>query len=101
MTTSRQSADTTKPAVTKAVEYKVIATEPLKKVYVQVKDPDDHSLLLQLKQVCAQFPGVSDVVLVLGNDKKTAIKMPFRVDQTDALVGELVKILGEDAVILK
>jgi hypothetical protein len=40
-------------------------------------------------------------VLVLGEDKKSAIKLPFRVDASDSLIGELVKILGEDAVVLK
>jgi len=105
VTTSRQSvkkaASTVAESPQKSSNYTVIAAEPLKKLYVHVKDPDDHSLLLQLKQTCAQFPGVSDVVLVLGEDKKAAIKMPFQVDHTDALIGALVKILGEDAVILK
>ena len=41
------------------------------------------------------------MVLVLGPDKKSAIKMPFRVDGSDELIGRLVKILGEDAVALK
>jgi len=75
--------------------------EPIKKLYVHIKDPDDQAALLALKQVCGDFPGISDIVLVLGADKKSAIKMPFRVDGSDALVGRLVKILGEDAVVLK
>jgi hypothetical protein len=40
-------------------------------------------------------------VLVLGEGKKSAIKLPFRIDATDELIGALVKILGEDAVVLK
>lgn len=75
--------------------------EPIKKLYVHVKNPDDQALLVQLKQTCGLFPGVSDIVLVLGDDKKSAIKMPFRVDGGDALIGALVKLVGEDAVILK
>jgi hypothetical protein len=72
-----------------------------KKLFVHIKNPDDHDALLSLKQICSRFPGVSDIVLVLGEPKKSAIKMPFRVDPTNALIGELVKILGEDAVVLK
>lgn len=73
----------------------------LKKLFVHIKDPDDHEALLYLKETCSAHPGLSDVVLVLGAEKKSAIKMPFRVEHSDILVGKLVKILGEDAVVLK
>lgn len=73
----------------------------IKKLFVQVKDPDDHDALLALKQICSQFIGTTDIVLVLGAEKKSAIKLPFKVNASDELVGALVKILGEDAVILK
>ena len=85
----------------KQVEYKVVNIDPLKKVYVHIKDPDNQDALLRLKQTCGEFPGVSDIVLVLGEDKKSAIKLPFKVDGSDALIDELVRILGEDAVALK
>jgi len=75
--------------------------EALKKVFVHIKDPNDQEALLQLKKICRLFPGLSDIVLVLGPDKQSAIKLPFRVDGTDELVGRLVKVLGEDAVVLK
>jgi len=75
--------------------------EVLKKLFVHVKDPDDQDSLMKIRNACSHFPGLSDIVLVLGPDKQSAIKMPFRVDGSDELVGRLVKILGEDAVILK
>ncbi len=75
--------------------------EVLKKVYVHVKNPDDQDALVSVKQICALFPGLSDMVLVLGPEKQSAIKMPFRVDGSDELIGRLVKVLGEDAVVLK
>ena len=56
---------------------------------------------MQIRKECALSPGLSDIVLVLGPDKQSAIKMPFRVDGSDELIGRLVKILGEDAVVLK
>jgi DNA polymerase-3 subunit alpha len=72
-----------------------------KKLFVHIKDPDNHTALLALKQSCSQFPGNSDIILVLGESKKSAIKLPFTVDSSDALVGELVKLLGEDCVVMK
>jgi len=84
-----------------ASSYTVLAAEPIKKLFVHVKNPDDQSTLVSLKQICSEFPGVTDIVLVLGADKKSAIKMPFKVDGSNDLVGELVKLLGEDAVVLK
>lgn len=73
----------------------------IKKLYVQIKDPDDHKSLLMLKKICADHIGSSDIVLVLGSEKKSAIKLPFKVDINDRLTDSLVKILGEDCVILK
>ena len=87
-------------AVKPNVEYKVLV-EPIKKLFVHVKDPDNQSQLVELKQICGEFPGVSEIVLVLGADKKSAIKMPFKVDGSDNLIGKLVKVFGEDAVVLK
>ncbi len=72
-----------------------------KKIYVHIKNPDDHDTLFSLKQVCSDHPGESDIVLVLGTDKKSAIKLPFKVSANDNLVGQLVKILDEDSVVLK
>lgn len=77
------------------------AEEGLKKVYVHVKNPDDQAALVEIKKICGLFPGLCDIVLVLGPEKQSAIKMPFRVDGSDDLVGRLVKVLGEDAVVVK
>ncbi len=75
--------------------------EDLKTVYVHVKNPEDQAALIQVKKASGLFPGLCDMILVLGPDKQSAIKMPFRVDGSDELIGRLVKILGEDAVALK
>lgn len=72
-----------------------------KTLYVQVKDPANQDALIQLKKMCGDYVGMHDIILVLGSDKKSAIKMPFRVDASDALVERLVKLLGDDAVVLK
>jgi len=79
----------------------VMDIPPPKKMFVHIKDPQDQNALLQLKQTCSNHAGTTDIVLVLGEDKKSAIKLPFRVDGSDDLVSELVKQLGEDCVVLK
>ncbi|PKL31040.1 DNA polymerase III subunit alpha [Candidatus Saccharibacteria bacterium HGW-Saccharibacteria-1] len=94
-----------KPKVSEAPKEKVTVVpaemEGLKKFYVHIKDPDDHSSLLSLKQTCSDYPGVFDIILVLGSDKKSAIKLPFRVDASPDLTDKLVEILGKESVILK
>ncbi len=76
-------------------------TIDLQKLYVHIKDPDDHNALLQLKKICSGYPGESDIVLVLGEEKKSAIKLPFKVDPTEKLISDLSTILNKDNVLLK
>jgi len=73
----------------------------IKTYYIQVKDPGNHEALVAIKQICGRYPGICDVILVIGPDKKSAIKMPFKVEPSDALVGELIKLLDEDSVVIK
>lgn len=87
----------TKEAVLPAMPFVSTAT----KIYIHVEDPNDHETLARLKSLCAQHPGVTNIILVLGDTQKSAIKLPFRVDESDALMSELVKTLGEDRVKLK
>lgn len=82
-------------------EIKIIDTSVIQKLFIQIKDPDDHEILHRVKEICQNNLGPNDVVLVIGSDKKSAIKMPFRVDAGNKLMSELVKLLGEDSVIFK
>jgi DNA polymerase-3 subunit alpha len=102
--TSEVSAPaTTLPADKPSVEKvrPILDIPPVKRLFVHIKNPDDREALLILKQTCSHFVGATDIVLVLGADKKSAIKLPFRVDGSVELIGELVKVLGEDCVVLK
>ncbi|MDX2775865.1 DNA polymerase III subunit alpha [Streptomyces caniscabiei] len=92
---------TEKPATTAEKPRPIMDVPPVKRLFVHVKDPDDHQTLLALKQTCGEFVGNIDIVLVLGANKKSAIRLPFRVDGSDTLIGSLVKLLGEDCVVLK
>lgn len=75
--------------------------EALKTMYVHIKDPDDHDSLLAFKKACNLHPGQQEIVMVLGSDKRSAIRMPFRVEAEGELMGNLVKLFGEDCVALK
>jgi DNA polymerase III subunit alpha len=73
----------------------------VRQLFVHIKNPEDANSLMQLKTICGKFPGSSDIVLVLGTEKKSAIRLPFKVDDCDNLIDQLVKQLGEDAVVIK
>ncbi|MFZ1242897.1 MAG: DNA polymerase III subunit alpha [Candidatus Saccharimonas sp.] len=70
-------------------------------LYVRVKNPDDMSALTQFKQACSQSPGQSDIIMMLGDDKSSAIRLPFRVDVVDQLLSKVGEILGDDCVAVK
>lgn len=71
------------------------------KLFVHIKNPDDHESLLVLKRICSSYPGLTDIVLVLGEDKKSAVRLPFKISPSPELLGELVKQFNEDSVVLK
>lgn len=75
--------------------------ETIKKLFAHIKNPDDHEKLAALREICARYPGLTDIVLVLGDDKKSAIKLPFRVSDDEQLMHALVERLGNDAVVRK
>lgn len=75
--------------------------EHIKKLFVHIKDTEDHDSLLKLKKICSEFPGQSDIILVLGKDKKSALRLPFRVEDSNNLIDALVRDLGEDCVVVK
>ncbi len=73
-----------------------------RKLYVQIKDPDDSESLMTIKQTCSKFPGVMDIILVVGTEeKKSAMRLPFKVEDNKQLLSKLVSILGEESVVLK
>ena len=75
--------------------------EKIQRVFVHIKNPSDHESLLSVKKICGKFPGMSEIILVLGEVEKSAIRMPFKVDSNSDLLKELVRLLGEDCVVLK
>ena len=95
------------PAVTAAASAKAapaITAKPLEKletVYVKVKNPSDRDLLVSLKKLCSQNPGQNDIIMILGDDKSNAIRLPFRVDAQRNLRAGLAELLGNECVKVK
>ncbi len=79
-----------------------INAEPIKpkKLFVRILDPSDKDSLVKLKQSCNTYPGLSDIILVIGKDKK-AMRLPFRCEPTQELVDGLNGIFGAENVIVK
>ena len=74
---------------------------PASKLFVYIKDPNDHSRLVKMKSVCSENAGTTDVVLVLGEKEKSAMRLPFKVDANENLLSQLKNTLGEECVVLK
>lgn len=85
-------------------EYKpmpVVEQQAKPRLYVHVKDPDNHDALLKLKQSFNEYPGDHEVVLVLGNEKKSAMRLPFTIQPDETLQSTIANLLGPDCVALK
>ncbi|MEO5690855.1 MAG: DNA polymerase III subunit alpha [Candidatus Saccharimonadales bacterium] len=72
--------------------------EKLKKIYVHVHNPEDHEKLLELKRSFNDFPGSSEVILVLGKQKDSAMRMPFTADASEALAARVGELYGADYI---
>ncbi len=90
-------ADTKKYIYRPAIE----EDEQPKKIYIHVKEPNDHDRLLRLKQTFSAYPGESEIILVLGGDKSSAIRLPFTTNPTDELQGKISDIYGPDCIAIK
>jgi len=94
--------DASKPqSKTHSTPVNVAPEIPASKLFVYIKDPNDHSRLVKMKSVCGENAGTTDVVLVLGEKEKSAMRLPFKVDANDNLLSQLKNTLGEECVVLK
>jgi len=79
-----------------------VPIETLKTMYVRIQNPNDHEQLLSLKKICSLYPGQNTIVMMLGDNKSNAIRLPFRVDvQAADLTGQLTELLGNESVVVK
>ena len=83
------------------VSYTPAAETTSKTVYVHIKDPSNGDKLVKLKEVMNSFEGTNSIVLVLGTDKKDAVRMPFTTRASDELEKSVAAIYGADCVVIK
>lgn len=70
-------------------------------VYIHIENPNNDEALRQLKLLGSKHPGTTEMVLVLGADKKSAIRLPFKIDDSDACIEQLRHAVGEEFVVVK
>ena len=82
------------------LDYQPVLPKPVmaKRLFIHVKDPNDQGILVALKSLCRDYVGEDEVILVLGDETKSAMRLPFRVEADDPLITGLVGILGKDCV---
>ena len=72
------------------------------RLYLLVENPDDVEVLTEIRKLASVYLGVQDVVLVLKEgEQKRPLKMPFKVEAGEELVGKLKELLGENCVVVK
>ena len=71
------------------------------KLYVRVTDPTDHGKLHALKKLLNDFLGESEIILVLGADKSSAMRLPFRIDPHPDLQVAISELYGAEHVVVK
>ena len=96
---SKKATEKAKPVAPK-YEYIPVDETP-KTLYVHVKDPKDQSRLFKMKQSFSSHPGENAVVLVLGEGKDSAIRLPFKTAATEELCSHIAELYGAECVALK
>ena len=94
----KQASAAVQPAAKQSAVSIATAEIPAVKLFVHVKDPNNHDALIKMKSVCGDYAGMTDVVLVLGEEKKSAMRLPFKVEADDALIKKLEQLLGKECV---
>ncbi len=90
-----ESKDITPPEP--SYTYTPIDDKP-KKIYVKVADPTDQEKLLKLKKTFNDFPGINEIILVLGETNDSAIRLPFKAATADELTTRIEAIYGAGSI---
>jgi hypothetical protein len=79
---------------------KKTATKKPKRIYIRMADTGDTDRLESLKRHVVQHPGTAEVVLVVGPaERRQAIRIPDRSDDSQESVDKLVSLFGGSNVI--
>jgi DNA polymerase-3 subunit alpha len=84
-----------------ATDYVPVPEETGQKLFIHIKDPSDGKKLVKLKDQLKNFAGEDEIILVLGADKKDAIRMPFTTKICEDLTNEINDIYGAECVAVK
>lgn len=94
-----------KPQKKNSTEAKLAATtdtQVAKKVYIRIEDTEgSDEELLRLRKLCSENKGNSEVIVVLERNARQAVRLPFRIEATEAVEGEMKALFGEPNVIIK
>lgn len=77
-----------------------LSSPPKTILYLKLHDNYKSTELEAIRRICQANPGNDIVVLVLDGASKSALKLPFKVDAKSAVVDDLKKLLGVDAVLV-
>lgn len=82
-------------------QYNIVDSSKPRILYIHVKDPTDGKKLLAMKEKVGEYHGQDQVILVLGEDKKNAIRMPILTKACDDLQSAIGAIYGGDCVAVR
>ncbi len=72
------------------------------RLYLLIENPEDTDTLSAIRRLADLNVGFQEVILVLKDgETKRPLRMPFKVDVTDDLLGKLKELLGEEKVRVK
>jgi DNA polymerase-3 subunit alpha len=89
------------PVMNQPISQPIINEPSNKTLYIHIKDPDDHDRLLKMKKTLNNYPGSQSVVLVLGEAKQSALRLPFKVGASSDLTTELTQLYSPECVVIK
>lgn len=88
--------------VPETVTKEVVERESTPTLFLRLKNPDDHGKLLGIKRITAQAKGDTQVVLVLGENKTSVLRLPMKVNIADKeFLANMKQLLGESNVVVK
>ncbi len=88
-------------ATNKSTPKDIVEKDVAQTMYIHVKDTNDHDSLREMKKELSNTPGDNQVILVLGEDKSSAIRLPFTTQLSDKLVSNIQSLYGADQVVVK
>ncbi len=72
------------------------------RLYILIEEPENTEILTAIRRLADIYLGMQDVVLVLKEGEiKRPLKMPFKVDASEELLGKLRELVGDECIKVK